>query len=1265
MVRRFIAGHLLVSALLGLGIPISRASSGNHGDFHSSEGRTRGGGAMSSAADSKRVFLHPNSDEDGTSHHKRDHIKANKESNMLLPSDPNFVTTLQTKGGDSNGFTSRLLEATTTSLTPRKTQVSIDAAAPQAALTTDKTSYYDGELIQVTYELTQDNVKEGVFYSWMDVFPLDVYNYSKPKRPIYTSTEYGTMTSTVTFPTRLLPAVNSKYKVVMAIADSEPLHVLGVSDSFDVMQDSAVLVTDKILYYEGVVIEVTFIMREDVHNLEDRFAWIGLFANNVSDYSLPLGPIQYANDGTGSITGTITLSTRNLPVLNSKYKAVMAIRDSDPIRVIGVTASFDVIANSATLTTAKTHYYEGEWIDVTFTMSPDSDNIEADFIWVGLFAHNVTDYSLPPVALRYIRYRVTVNTGTITLSSTNLPGLNSKYKAVMVIVDSVPPRIMGVSDSFDIMTNSAALTTDETKYYEGELIDVTYTLNENAEYMNCEFAWVGLFAHNVLDYSIPPFNLQYAGYSMAGNIGTISLSSRNLPQLNSKYKIVMAITDSDPPRILGVSDSFDILPNSAALTTDDTQYYDGEVIDVTFTLSQDVDNIEDYFAWVGLFAHNVSDYSLPPAARQYVEYTPANNSGTISLYTTSLPEVNSKYKAVMAITDSYPPHILGVSDSFDVLEISATLTTDETKYYEGELIDVTFTLSQDSVITDFEFARIGLFAFNESDYSAPLGTTQFVGYWSTTSESTTISFSSRNLPQLNYKYKAVMVVSGSDPPRILGMSDSFDVLENSATLTTDNTRYFDGNSISVTFTLSQDADNMEVYFAWVGLFAHTVSDYSLPPAARQDVGYRSTGNSGTVLFYSTNLPGLNSKYKAVMVIADSYPPRILGVSDTFDVLKISATLTTDETKYYEGELIDVTYTLNQDGENRKGGYAWVGLFAHNVLDYSIPPFNLQYAGYGMTATPLRLCPNSAALTTDDTQYYDGEVIDVTYTIREESDNLEYNFAWVGLFAHNVSDYSLPPAALQNVEYTFEENSGKVSFYSKELPELNSKYKAVMAITDSYPPHILGVSDTIDVLEISATLTTDETKYYEEELIDVTFTLSQDSVITDFEFAWIGLFAFNESDYSAPLVTTQFVGYWSTTSENGTIFFSSSDLPLLNYKYKAVMVVSGSDPPRILGVSDSFDVLENSATLTTDNTRYFDGESIYVTFTLSQDSFITVDNYARIGLFAFNESDYSAPLSSLAIHRILVDGQDWHYFILQQELAGFKCQVQICNGYHKF
>jgi hypothetical protein len=451
----------------------------------------------------------------------------------------------------------------------------------------------------------------------------------------------------------------------MVNADSNPLRVLGVSNSFDVLQNAATLVTYETQFYEGEWIDITYTMSEGADNFDGDFAWLGLFAHNVSEYSDPKGGWHGSRWWATGNSGTIRLWSRNLPMLNSTYKAVMVNADSNPLRILGVSNSFDVLQNAATLVTYETQYYEGEWIDITYTMSEGADNFDGDFAWVGLFAHNVSDYSDPKAVWHGSRWWATGNSGTIRFLSRNLPMLDAKYKAVMVIADSNPLRVLGVSNTFDVLQNVATLVTYETQYYEGEWIDITYAMSEGADNFDADFAWVALFAYNVSDYSDPKAVWHGSRWWATGNTGTIRFRSRNLPMLNSTYKAVMAIADSNPLRILGVSNTFDVLQNAATLVTDETQYYEGERIDITYTMSEDADNIERDFAWVALFAHDASDFSLPPAALQSTGYWWTSSTGTLQFWSGDL-QLNSKYKAVMAITDSSPLRILGVSSSFQI-----------------------------------------------------------------------------------------------------------------------------------------------------------------------------------------------------------------------------------------------------------------------------------------------------------------------------------------------------------------------------------------------------------------------------------------------------------------------------------------------------------------------------------------------------------------------------------------------------------------------
>ena len=109
-----------------------------------------------------------------------------------------------------------------------------------------------------------------------------------------------------------------------------------------------------------------------------------------------------------------------------------------------------------------------------------------------------------------------------------------------------------------------------------------------------------------------------------------------------------------------MSKAFTVLPNSAALVTDDTKYFDGELIGVTYTMNEKAHNLEGgLFARIALLALNISDYSVPPASRWTNLILVQKDIVTLS--SINLPFSNTKYKAVMIIKGSNPLRILGIT----------------------------------------------------------------------------------------------------------------------------------------------------------------------------------------------------------------------------------------------------------------------------------------------------------------------------------------------------------------------------------------------------------------------------------------------------------------------------------------------------------------------------------------------------------------------------------------------------------------------------
>ena len=375
---------------------------------------------------------------DDSSHIEGDRIK-NKDSILSLFFFPKHEQSFATNDDAYSEIDRHVESDVDSAVSPRRAQLSIEPAV--ASLVTDESTYYEGELIEVTYDVSPDDNMAPGFYSWVALFPHDAVKFSQPASAVYTYTHYGTMKAIVKLSTRFLPALNSKYKVVMALDSSDPLRILGMSDAFDILPNSAALTTDESQYYEGELIDVTYTMNEMVDRVEYGFVWVGLFADDVQDYSLP--PLSHSDDywwWAVDNTGTNSFSSRNLP-FDSKVKAVMVIRNSNPPRILGVSNSFDVLQNFAMLSTDETQYFEGELIEVTYNMNETVDIREYGFAWVGLYAHNVSDYSLPPVALPY-DYWTVAKTGTISFSSRNLP-FDSKFKVVMIVAGSTPPPPLG------------------------------------------------------------------------------------------------------------------------------------------------------------------------------------------------------------------------------------------------------------------------------------------------------------------------------------------------------------------------------------------------------------------------------------------------------------------------------------------------------------------------------------------------------------------------------------------------------------------------------------------------------------------------------------------------------------------------------------------------------------------------------------------------------------------------------------------------------
>jgi hypothetical protein len=101
-------------------------------------------------------------------------------------------------------------------------------------------------------------------------------------------------------------------------------------------------------------------------------------------------------------------------------------------------------------------------------------------------------------------------------------------------------------------------------------------------------------------------------------------SSPKHADANSAITDALESTAYSPASSRGLQLSQDITPTQASLFTDESQYYEGELIDVTFTMNPTVENLEDKFAWIGilpsgrpkLLPHSTETRILPSVDRQ-------------------------------------------------------------------------------------------------------------------------------------------------------------------------------------------------------------------------------------------------------------------------------------------------------------------------------------------------------------------------------------------------------------------------------------------------------------------------------------------------------------------------------------------------------------------------------------------------------------------------------------------------------------------------
>jgi hypothetical protein len=199
MARHSLVEFLIVTMIV-LHVPISTASSAGQDDWHPSQAHARGASRKVPMAVTAKLHA----DEENF-YSERNPINE-KDPNMLQAYIANDAKSIP-RYGNFDSTTSRDIDSSNhSSVSTRRAQLSTETTAAQADVTLDKNSYYDGEKIQVTYEVQEEATTEWPFTSWVGLFPHDKVDDEETRTSTwqYTDTMYGNSTGTVELTTRLL-----------------------------------------------------------------------------------------------------------------------------------------------------------------------------------------------------------------------------------------------------------------------------------------------------------------------------------------------------------------------------------------------------------------------------------------------------------------------------------------------------------------------------------------------------------------------------------------------------------------------------------------------------------------------------------------------------------------------------------------------------------------------------------------------------------------------------------------------------------------------------------------------------------------------------------------------------------------------------------------------------------------------------------------------------------------------------------------------------
>lgn len=446
------------------------------------------------------------------------------------------------------------------------TPVPVSSEQNDIVLKSNKTMYYQGEMISVEFLYTK--TIDGKFHQCDYIIIVPESTQQSQYIGSYIALENlsddaGSSSGTKSFKIIWKPG---KYKAVLFLDDFQT--VLAVSNVFEVAQQSIVLSANQTSYDLGQCLEINFSTTSNVPFRENDYITIVSDSTSKNDYSSTFLAWESLRDDAGASNGTKSFLIK---WKIGKYKAVLFLDGGQTI--LAVSNVFEVKQDTVALTTNQSSYELGQRMELNFSMSK-TDGVpfrESDYVTIVREDATKGEYDSSYVAWERLGNEAESGTKSIKIN-----WKVGRYKAVLFLEGG--QIVLAVSNVFEVVKSPIVLKSSQPSYYVGQRLLLDFSTTGNVPF--CEADYITIVSEDATKLE---YDSVYVGWSNLGDEAGSSSGEKMfmIKWKPGRYKAVMFLEGGQT--VLAVSNVFDVMSAPALLTSKQSSYNIGQTITLEFS----------------------------------------------------------------------------------------------------------------------------------------------------------------------------------------------------------------------------------------------------------------------------------------------------------------------------------------------------------------------------------------------------------------------------------------------------------------------------------------------------------------------------------------------------------------------------------------------------------------------------------------------------------------------------------------------------------